>query len=185
MMDKVADKDKSPQQKSPDKNAKQEDKKKKKKENKQPSVFERLQAGNLAATEENVQNDIQFDMDLQTQKAQELYRQVNKATTDEAIKKTVIEKLIQHRGQSLKELQDKASLINQGQRYNTDECKEFSLLSPNMQIKKQMQEKGINDDFFETRTDLEDGNIYLLTKINKILNGNLLKSWKHLQDQRF
>lgn len=38
----------------------------------------------------------------------------------------------------------------------------------------------INDDFFEHRANLEDGNIYLLTKVNKILNGSLMKKWKEL-----
>lgn len=46
-----------------------------------------------------------------------------------------------------------------------------------------MKESGIiDDDFFESRSNLEDGNIYLLTKANKILNGNLMKKWKSIQD---
>jgi hypothetical protein len=31
----------------------------------------------------------------------------------------------------------------------------------------------------EKRDDLEGENIYLLTKINQILEGNLMKLWKH------
>jgi hypothetical protein len=33
----------------------------------------------------------------------------------------------------------------------------------------------MDEDFFENRDNLEEGNIYLLTKINRIINGNLLK----------
>lgn len=44
-----------------------------------------------------------------------------------------------------------------------------------------MAESGIiNDEFFDHRADLEDGNTYLLTKVNKILNGNLMKKWKNI-----
>lgn len=46
-----------------------------------------------------------------------------------------------------------------------------------------MKDSGIiNDEFFESRSNLEDGNIYLLTKVNHILNGNLMKKWKNIQD---
>ena len=42
----------------------------------------------------------------------------------------------------------------------------------------------MNEDFFETRSDLEEGNIYILTKVNRILNGNLMREWKELQEQK-
>jgi hypothetical protein len=45
-----------------------------------------------------------------------------------------------------------------------------------------MAEKGIDDDFFENKYNMEEGNVYLLTKINKILNGTLMRKWKDLQD---
>lgn len=42
-------------------------------------------------------------------------------------------------------------------------------------------EKGmITDDFFEHRANLEEGNVYLLTKVSKILRGNLIKKWKNI-----
>lgn len=46
--------------------------------------------------------------------------------------------------------------------------------------------KGIDQDkdFFENRSNLEEGNagtnIYLLTKVNRILGGSLMKKWKSL-----
>ena len=49
-----------------------------------------------------------------------------------------------------------------------------------------MKEKGIDQDkdFFENRSNLEEGNagtnIYLLTKVNRIINGSLMKKWKSL-----
>ena len=36
----------------------------------------------------------------------------------------------------------------------------------------------ITKDFLDSREDLEDNNIYLLTKVNQILEGNLMKVWK-------
>jgi len=58
------------------------------------------------------------------------------------------------------------------------------LLSPNFLAKKKMTElinKGIlNDDFFEHRSNLEEGNVYLLTKVTKILRGNLIRKWKSI-----
>ena len=43
----------------------------------------------------------------------------------------------------------------------------------------------INDEFFEHRANLEEGNVYLLTKVNKIINGSLMKKWKNIQDSKF
>ena len=58
------------------------------------------------------------------------------------------------------------------------------MLSPNFLAKKKMTElinKGIlNDDFFEHRANLEEGNVYLLTKVTKILRGNLIRKWKSI-----
>ena len=106
------------------------------KKNKGPSVFQRLIGANKPVEQETKVNDVVFDMDLQTAKAQNLYRQIKKCHTDEEVKKVVIEELVNHRKHGLKEILEKPSLISNGQKYITDECKEFSLLSPNIHIKK-------------------------------------------------
>lgn len=43
----------------------------------------------------------------------------------------------------------------------------------------------LNADFFEQRANLEEGNVYLLTKVSKILKGNLMRKWKSIQDSQF
>ncbi len=42
----------------------------------------------------------------------------------------------------------------------------------------------IAEDFLENKKDLETGNTYLLQKMNKILNGSLLKHWKSMREQK-
>jgi hypothetical protein len=89
--------------------------------------------------------------------------------------------LSDHRKQLKEEFESKATILSQGQKYYSDEAKEFSLFSPNFGLKNALQGK-ITEDFFEFRNDLEDGNAYLLTKVNKMLNGTLMRKWKNLQD---
>jgi hypothetical protein len=61
--------------------------------------------------------------------------------------------------------------------------KEFSLLAPNFAFKKAMQGK-IPKDFFENKDVLEDSNFHLLTKVNKMLDGHLMKYWKKIQETK-
>jgi hypothetical protein len=77
---------------------------------------------------------------IKTQKGEELLRLLKKAKSEEERKTIVIKQLVEHRESTLKELRDKPSLISQGPKYS----KEYSLLAPNLQVKKLMKEKGID-----------------------------------------
>ena len=125
-----------------EKNSIQKKKKKKKQDSKGPSVIERLFPGNFSKqAEKDNNNEVQLDMEIKTGKANELYRLLKKAETEEEKKRLVIEKIVQHREQALKELKEKPTLISQGQKYFSDDCKEYQLLCPNQVIKKQLSEK--------------------------------------------
>lgn len=122
-----------------------------------------------------------IEIEYKTQKGEEFYKLIKTKDSDEKIKRCVIEYLTEHRAKMEKELQSKPNILSQGQKYYSEESKEFSLLAPNFQLKAQLAQQGkIDENFFEKRNNLEQGNVYLLTKVNKILNGNLLKKWKQI-----
>ncbi|KAL4430312.1 hypothetical protein ABPG74_019471 [Tetrahymena malaccensis] len=155
-----------------------------------PGVFERLSQDTVKKNQQTeVEIDMPLDIEFKTAKGEMLYREIRKKDDEEEVKRYVIKFLLEHRQKAEEEFKQKPSLLSQGQKYYSEESKEFSLLSPNFMAKKKMQEmieKGtLTDDFFEQRANLEEGNAYLLTKVSKILKGNIMKKWKSLQDSKF
>ena len=42
----------------------------------------------------------------------------------------------------------------------------------------------IPKDFFDKKDNMEEGNIHLLTKVNQMLDGSLMKYWKSIQETK-
>ncbi|CAD8054811.1 unnamed protein product [Paramecium primaurelia] len=110
--------------------------------------------------------------------AEELYKKVKKCQDDIDVKNTIIQFIIQHRKKQIDEYKNKPTILKPT-KFISEDSREFSLLQPNMQFRQQMMQQQLNKEILDKRDDLEGENIYLLTKINQILEGNLLKLWKH------
>ncbi|CAD8051624.1 unnamed protein product [Paramecium primaurelia] len=110
--------------------------------------------------------------------AEELYKKVKKCQDDIDVKNTIIQFIIQHRKKQIDEYKNKPTILKPT-KFISEDSREFSLLQPNMQFRQQMMQQQLNKEVLDKRDDLEGENIYLLTKINQILEGNLMKLWKH------
>ncbi|CAD8062163.1 unnamed protein product [Paramecium sonneborni] len=110
--------------------------------------------------------------------AEELYKRVKKCSDDIDVKNTIIQFIIQHRKKQIEEYKNKPTILKPT-KFISEDSREFSLLQPNMQFRQQMMQQQLNKEVLDKRDDLEGENIYLLTKINQILEGNLMKLWKH------
>ncbi|CAD8069348.1 unnamed protein product [Paramecium sonneborni] len=110
--------------------------------------------------------------------AEELYKKVKKCSDDIDVKNTIIQFIIQHRKKQIEEYKNKPTILKPT-KFISEDSREFSLLQPNMQFRQQMMQQQLNKEVLDKRDDLEGENIYLLTKINQILEGNLMKLWKH------
>ncbi|CAD8147938.1 unnamed protein product [Paramecium pentaurelia] len=110
--------------------------------------------------------------------AEELYKKVKKCQDDIDVKNTIIQFIIQHRKKQIDEYKNKPTILKPT-KFISEDSREFSLLQPNMQFRQQMMQQQLNKEILDKRDDLEGENIYLLTKINQILEGNLMKLWKH------
>lgn len=91
--------------------------------------------------------------------------------------------IIDHRKKQIEEYKQKPTLLKPS-KFISEECREFSLLQPNMQMKQMMGQQQLKKEILEKRDDLEGESIYLLTKVNQILDGNLMKMWKTNQGSK-
>ncbi|KAM3140231.1 hypothetical protein pb186bvf_007587 [Paramecium bursaria] len=119
------------------------------------------------------------DGEFKSQAVEELYKKIKKCQDDAEIKQTILQFIIQHRKKQIEEYQNKPSLLKPT-RFISEDNKEFTLLITKYAI----QIIDELDDFLDSREDLEDNNIYLLTKVNQILEGNLMKVWKQKQTSK-
>ncbi|CAD8147879.1 unnamed protein product [Paramecium octaurelia] len=110
--------------------------------------------------------------------AEELYKKVKRCQDDIDVKNTIIQFIILHRKKQIDEYKNKPTILKPT-KFISEDSREFSLLQPNMQFRQQMMQQQLNKEVLDKRDDLEGENIYLLTKINQILEGNLMKLWKH------
>ena len=60
-----------------------------------------------------------------------------------SMKKVLINFLIKYREQIDREFKNRPSLLQQSQKYYTEETKEFVILYPNYQLKKRLEAEGI------------------------------------------
>lgn len=83
-----------------------------------------------------------------------------------------------------KEFASKPSLLQQGQKYYSEEAKEFVLLYPNPQIRKKLEGEYTKENL--ERLNVADDTISsnFLKTLTKIGNGNLMTYWKSIQDKR-
>ena len=155
---------------------------------KSPEVFERLFLdGNRK--QNNLQNLLEMeeplDKELKTTPGEELYRKLKKCPDEDSIKRTALSYLNNYKAKAEESFDLKNSLLNHIPRFYGDESKEFNIFFPDFSLAKGMTQKQI-DAIFERPENYDnlDGNVFLLKKMKKIMNGNIIKYWKHLQDSQ-
>lgn len=156
------------------------------KKEKAPTVFEKLY---LNRKQNNLQNLLEMeeplDKDLKTTAGAELYRKLKKCEDEDSIKRVALQSLNEYKAKAEENFDLKNSLLNHIPRFYGDESKEFNIFFPDFSLAKGMTQKQI-DAIFERPEKYEnlDGNVFLLKKMKKIMNGNIIKYWKHLQDSQ-
>lgn len=155
---------------------------------KSPEVFERLFL-DANRKQNNLQNLLEMeeplDKELKTTPGEELYRKLKKCPDEDSIKRTALAYLNNYKAKAEENFDLKNSLLNHIPRFYGDESKEFNIFFPDFSLAKGMTQKQI-DAIFEKPENYDnlDGNVFLLKKMKKIMNGNIIKYWKHLQDSQ-
>lgn len=155
-------------------------------EKKGPSIFERLfldANGKQNNQEKLVEMEEPLDKELKTATGEELYRKLKNCPDEESIKRTALNYLNNYKAKTEEGFNTKNNLLSQIPRFYGDESKEFNIFFPDFSYAKNMSEKEI-EEIFEgpEKLDEADGNIFLLKKMKKIMNGSIVKYWKQLQD---
>ena len=152
---------------------------------KKTRVFERLFQDANRKQEQQPILDIEEPIDREFKSAvgEEFYRALKNCNDIDSIKRTALNFITNFRNKALENFDLKNSPLNNIPRFFGDESKEFNVFFPDFSIKNDLTQKEI-DDIFDRPEKLEnvEGNTFLLRKINKIMNGSIIKYWKSVQD---
>lgn len=124
------------------------------------------------------------NLEPKTDVGRQLYDELRKCADEFTAKKTVINFLAKYRETVNKEFASKPSLLQQGQKYYSEESKEFVLLYPNPQIRKKLEGEYTKDNLERMSVADDTVSTNFLKTLTKIANGNLMAYWKSLQDKR-
>ena len=118
-----------------------------------------------------------------TEAGKELYKMLKKCQDEDSIKKTALNYMINFRKRAIEDFDLKNSIINQIPRFYAEDSLEFNQFFPDFTLSNNMSQNEINH-IFEDPENLEneEGNTFLLKKMKKIMNSNIINHWKYLQD---
>ncbi len=91
--------------------------------------------------------------------------------------------MVKYRETVNKEFATRPSLLQQGQKYYSEEAKEFVLLYPNPQIKKKLESEFTKESLEKMPLNDDSVSSNFLKTLTKVANGNLMAFWKGLQDK--
>lgn len=129
-------------------------------------------------------------MNPRTEPVKGLVEDLKKCQDSLMMKKVLINFLVKYREQIDREFMNKPSLLQQSQKYYTEETKEFVLLYPNYQIKKKLASEGVTKQRLERgQVDSESStvsknNFELLKGLKSMANGTLMAYWKSAQEKK-
>ena len=120
---------------------------------------------------------------LKTEGGRELYKKLKKCQNEDEIKKASLNFLNNFKKKTMEELNLENSLMNQIPRFYAEDTLEFNQYFPEFSISKNFTKEQVEQLFENPENfELSEGNVFLLKKMKKITNSNIIKHWKYLQN---
>ena len=148
-------------------------------------VFERLfKNTNRSSTMVNkVERDEPLDREFKTAIGEELYRALKGCNDDESIKKTALSYLSNYYQKIEENFDLKNSIFNKIPKFYSDDCKEFNLYMPDVNLINKYNAKEIDSILEGNHTEnFDEESLFLIKNLQKIMKGNVINYWKYMQD---